>query len=91
MNPLEGLLTARAKRYAVSMMTAGGPLDTCVDVMDCTKIKIRRPRGHGSLQRDSYSGQNRMHCLICQTITTRDGLIFSLYGPEVGRKHGVTL
>ena len=32
-----------------------------------------------------------MICLIYQTITTPDGLIFSLYGPEVGRRHDVTL
>ena len=32
-----------------------------------------------------------MHCLVYQTITTPDGLIFHLHGPEVGRRHDLTL
>ena len=38
-----------------------------------------------------YSGHKRMSCLIYQTVTTPDGLIFSFYGPEVGRRHDLTL
>ena len=42
------------------------------------------------MQPSCYSGLKRMHCLIYQTVTTTDGL-FSLYGPEVGRRHDLTL
>ena len=87
----QGLLVSRAELYADCIKAAGAPLDSCVGFMDCTKIKMTRPGGHGSIQRSCYSGHKRMHCLIYQTITTPDGLIFSLYGPEVGRRYDVTL
>lgn len=32
-----------------------------------------------------------MHCLVYQTITTPDALMFSFYGPDVGRRHDLTL
>lgn len=32
-----------------------------------------------------------MDCLIYQTITTPDGLVFASYGPEVERHHNFTL
>lgn len=52
---------------------------------------MARPGGPGSNQRACYSGHKRMHCLIYQTIRTPDGLIFSLYGPEVGQRHDLSL
>ena len=52
---------------------------------------MARPCGRAVLQRSTYSGQKRVHCLIYQTITTPDGLKFYLYGPEVGRSHDMTL
>ena len=72
----QGLLGSRAWLYADCVKAAGAPLDSCVRFMDCTKIKMNRPSVHGSIQRSCYSGHKRMHCLICQTITTPDGLIF---------------
>ena len=87
----QGLLISRAELYADCIKATGAPLDSCVGFMDCTKIKMTRPGDHGSIQRSCYSGHKRMHCLIYQTITSPDGLIFSLYGPEVSRRHDVTL
>ena len=87
----EGMLADRAELYADSIKNAGAPLDSCVVFIDCMKIKMTRPGGHGSMQRSFYSGHKRMHCLIYQTVTTPDGLIFSFYGPEVGRRHDLTL
>lgn len=31
-----------------------------------------------------------MHCLVYQTMTTPNGLIFHIYGPETGRCHDIT-
>lgn len=70
---------------------ASSPLDWCVGFIDCTEINIARPGGYGSNRRARYSVHGRMHRLIYQSITTPDGLILSLYGPEVGRRHDMTL
>ena len=91
LNLREGLLAQRAELYADSIKSAGAPLDSCVGFIDCTKIQMSRPGGHSSLQRSCYSGHKRFHCLMYQTVTTPDGLIFHLYGPEVGRRHDLTL
>ena len=85
------LLQERAAMYADAIHSSGAPLDSCVGFIDGTKIKICRPGGASSLQRACYSGHKRMHSLVYQTITTPDGLIFSLYGPQEGRRHDLTL
>lgn len=59
------------------------PLPHCLGFIDCPKIQICRPFGLGSPQRNCYSVHKRMHCLVYQTLTTPDGLIFHLYGPHV--------
>ena len=87
----QAFLASRAELYANSIKNAGAPLDSCVGFIDCTKIQMCRPGGHGSIQRSCYSGHKRYHCLIYQTLTTPDGLIFHMYGPEVGRRHDLTL
>ena len=87
----EGLLARRAEMYAESIHKAGAPLDSCVGFIDCTKIQMSRPGGHSSLQRSCYSGHKRFHCLMYQTVSTPERLIFHLYGPEVGRRHDLTL
>ena len=43
------------------------------------------------MQRSTYSGHKRFHCLIYQTVTTPDGLMFYLYGPEVDLRQDMTL
>lgn len=85
------LLRQRAKIYAEAIKYKGAPLHQCIGFIDCTKIRMCRPGGHGTNQRSVYSGHKRMHCLSYQTLTTPDGLIFALWGPEVGRRHDLTL
>jgi len=85
------LIEERAEQYAVAVKEKGAPLDNCLGFIDCSKIEMSRPGGNGTLQRSCYSGHKRMHCLVYQTITTPDGLILHLYGPEVGRRHDLTL
>eukprot|EP00171_Calliarthron_tuberculosum_P004305 IDg4305t1 len=46
---------------------------------------MTRPGGNSTLQRAVFSGHKRFHCLMYQTITTPDGLIFNLFGPIEGR------
>ena len=53
--------------------------------IDGTKIKICRPGGQSANQRSVYSGHKRVHCLVSQTLSTPDGLIFHIYGPVEGR------
>ena len=84
-------LKERAELYSTAIKEAGAPLEKCVGFIDYTKIKMCRPSGPNVYQRSCYSGHKRIHCLIHQTITTPDGLLFSLYGPEVGRRHDLTL
>ena len=84
-------LRQRAALYAECVKDKGAPLDKCVAFIDCTKIRMQRPGGQNSNQISCYSGHKRMPCLSYQTLTTPDGLIFSLYGPEVGRRHDMTL
>jgi hypothetical protein len=67
------------------------PLKNCVGFIDCTKISISRPGGESANQRALYSGHKRYHCFSYQTITTPDGLVFHMYGPEEGRRHDTTL
>lgn len=76
---------AQASRYKVSQ------LYNCIGFINCTKIQMSRPGGVRADQRTCYFGQKRFHCLIYQSITSSDGLMFYLYGPEVGRRHYMTL
>lgn len=85
------LMTERVESYASSIREHGGILPNCVGFIDCTKIEMSRPGGPGVNQRACYSGHKRFHCLIYQTITTPDGLIFHMHGPEMGRRHDLTL
>jgi DDE superfamily endonuclease len=52
---------------------------------------MARPGRRRSYQRAYYSGHKRFHCFSYQTITLPDGLIFSVYGPEDGGRHDMTL
>ena len=52
---------------------------------------MERPEGRGSNQRANYNGHNRFHCFSYQTITLPGGLVFSVFGPEDGRRHDITL
>lgn len=84
-------LQSRSFLYADAIHRAGSALSECVGFIDCTRIKIQRPSGSNVLQRSCFSGHTRIHCLIYQTLSTPDGLIFALFGPLVGRRHDLTL
>lgn len=86
-----GLMGRRAEIYSAAIKERGAPLENCVGFIDCTKIQMSRPGGSGAIQRSCFSGHKRFHCLVYQTVTTPDGLMFNLYGPEVGRRHDMTL
>lgn len=85
------LMKEREEMHAKAIHEEGAPLNNCVGFIDCTRIAMCRPGGRSVLQRSTYSGHKRIHCLIYQTITTPDGLMFYMYGPEVGRRHDMTL
>lgn len=91
LNMRGGFLRERAAIYAESIRDNNAPLPNCVGFIDCSNIRICRPGGEGANQRSCYSGHKRVHCLKYQTLTTPDGLMFALFGPEVGRRHDVTL
>ncbi|PXF47633.1 hypothetical protein BWQ96_02612 [Gracilariopsis chorda] len=85
------LLQSRAHIYSEAIRRRGSPLPRCVGFIDCPKIEMCRPGGLASNQRSCFSGHTRKHCLKYLTISTPDGLIFYLYGPEVGRRHDMTV
>ena len=85
------LLVERAAEYASVIEGKGAPLDNCVGFIDCTKVQMCRLEGPSTNQRSVYSGHKRFYCLIYQTITTPDGLVFNLFGPVEGRRHEMTL
>lgn len=85
------LLQTRARLYADCIMESGAPLPNCVGFIDGTKIFMTRPGGPNINQKACYSGHKRAHCLVYLTVSTPDGLIAYLHGPEVGRRHDMTL
>lgn len=85
------LLQENSIKYARSIYDKGEPLDKCIGFIDVTKIKMCRLSGENRYQRSCYSGHKRVHGLTYQTITTPDGLVFALWGPEVGRRYDLTL
>ena len=85
------LMTVRAPAHAAAIHAKGAPLPHCIGSIDCTKIQMTRPDGSAVLQLSVYSGHKRFHCLIYQTVTTPDGLLFYMYGPEMGRRHDMML
>ena len=43
------------------------------------------------MQRACYSGHKRFYLLIYQTLKAPDGLLFPIYGLDVGKRHYMTL
>lgn len=84
------LMSSRASLYA-SYVARVAPSTQCVGFLDVTKILVTRPGGSNLNQRALYSGHKRTWCLKFQTVSTPDGLMFNLYGPEDGRRHDTTL
>lgn len=77
--------------YVEVIRSKGDPLDTCVGFINYTKHQMCHPGGAGENQRARYYGNKQCHCLVYQTVTTPDGLMFNLYGPEAGRRYDMTL
>lgn len=84
------VLRKRAILHADVIRDAGEKLDSCVEFIDCTTIKICRPGDTNKSQRSVCSGNKRIHCIIYKNITTPDGLMFSIHGSDVGRRHDLT-
>lgn len=83
--------SGRAPLYTEYIHKKGSRLDKCVVFIDCSKIKMAHSGGGGSNQRACYLGHKGIRCFCYQTITTPDGLMFSLHGLDVGRRHDITL
>lgn len=86
-----GVINSLAEMYAKAIQEKGTPLENVVGFIDSTKIQICLSCGRGSLLLVTYSGHKYFHFLIYQTVTTSDGLMYYMYGPEVGRWHDMTL
>jgi nuclease HARBI1 len=65
------------------------PLNNCIGFIDCTKIQVSRP-GRRYPER-TFFWPHAVSLLSYQTITTPDGLVFNMHGPEDGRRHDTTL
>lgn len=85
------LIQARVAIYAEAIQEACAPLEKFVGFIYCTKTRMNRPSGQNSYQGVVYSSHKKFHCLIYQSLTTSDTLIFGLFGPEIGRRHDLTL
>lgn len=77
------LMRSRTAMYDKPIHDFDPFLDNCVVFVDCTHVQISHPKRHGRLQQAKYSGQKRIHCLIYQTVTTLNGLLFYMYVPKV--------
>lgn len=82
-------LQQRAPMYAEAIHGAGAALDSAVGFIDGTNLYIARPAG--LLQRSTYNGHKRRNCLKMQAVSTPDGLVYHMFGPEEGRRHDMTL
>lgn len=77
----------RAEIYADDRKDNGELLD----FIDGNKIQMTRSSGSNYFQRSCYSGHKRFHCLIYQTITTPDGIIYNFYGSHEGIRNDMEL
>lgn len=70
------LTRSRAARFEKAIHDCNVSLDSCFGFINCTRIQIPLPGGHGTLQQATYSDHKRIHCLIYQTVTTPNKLLF---------------
>ena len=75
---------AHLRAFADAVADKGAPLPNCWGFIDGTMMTICRPQEH---QRGVHSGHKRTHCLKFQGIQAPNGLIVSLLGPYIGRRH----
>lgn len=52
---------------------------------------MARPDGHGSHQHANVFGHKQTEFLVCQTISTLDGLKYFMYGPVEEINNNLTL
>jgi hypothetical protein len=74
--------------FAAAVHVAGSPLKCVPYFLDGKKVQISRPIRD---QRVTYSGHKRIHCESYHALTTPDGIICHIFGPERGRHHDVWL
>ncbi|ETW01633.1 hypothetical protein H310_06264 [Aphanomyces invadans] len=67
----------------------GAPLTTCIGFIDGTVRGICRPGK--KVQKSVYNGHKRKHALKYQAVTSPDGIIVHLHGPEPGSRHDAYL
>lgn len=79
-------MRARGGTFARCIHKAGGALKGRVGFMDGSKICMAHPCGMNTVQHSCYSYRKKFHCLVYQTITTPDGLIFHMIGPVESQK-----
>lgn len=70
--------------YAQAINNKGGALQNCWGFIDGTARPICRPSFQ---QEEYYSGHKRHHCIKYQSVLCPDGIITSLKGAYVGRRH----
>ena len=76
------------RRFSKAIHNAGGHLTNCIGFIDGTHREIARPVEHQQL---FYSGHKHVHSLKFQAFTTPDGIIVSMFGPDVGSRHDMHL
>lgn len=81
------LMSIRAEIYADAVKDAGAPLDSCVGFIDATNLYVARPKG--AAQSATYNGHRRRNAFKMESVSTPDGLLFHMYGPEEGRRHDI--
>lgn len=84
LNNLNWLDRQRMRLYARSINNKGAPLENCWGFIDGTARPICRPAIN---QEEYFSGHKRHHCVKYQSVICPDGIIVSLLGPYVGRRH----
>ncbi|ETV69519.1 hypothetical protein H257_14881 [Aphanomyces astaci] len=91
------IVRARIAQYARVIQAKGSPLSNVWAFPDGTKIETCRISASANgavglnLQKRTYSGHKRMHCLNFQGLTTPDGLCIHFFGPLEGSRHDVTV
>ena len=75
------LMVERASLYAEAIFKQAEYLDKFEGFTDGTIIEISRPGGPSENKRPVYSGHKRIHCLVYQTLSTPEGLIFTYSDP----------
>ncbi|XP_050515881.1 uncharacterized protein LOC126892544 [Diabrotica virgifera virgifera] len=78
------LTQEKLEYYSQAVAAKGAAVQNCWGFIDGTARRICRP----SINQEAYySGHKRWHCLKYQSVVCPDGIIISLKGPYLGRRH----